>query len=232
MAAKILIKGKLLRILKAAIYLLVLAVFLYFFFAVAFSYLPTHPPSHNCLADQEIFVATNGVHVDIILQADQVDPGFIGELDFPANARYISFGWGDKNFYIHTPEWSDLTFPVAFRALFLRSEAAMHVNYYSREQTWWHPLCLCEEQLQQLFLYIRNSFTTAPDGKIIQLDFEGYTDYDSFYEAKGAFTLFNTCNVWANKGLKSIEIKTSVWSPFDFGVLFHVKKLENESCSN
>jgi uncharacterized protein (TIGR02117 family) len=232
MAAKILIKGKLLRILKAAIYLLVLAVFLYFFFAFVFSYLPTHPPQQDCEAGQKIFVATNGVHVDIILRADQVDPGFIHELDFPANARYISFGWGDKNFYIHTPEWSDLTFTVAFKALFLRSETAMHVNYYSREQSWWHPVCLCEEQLQQLFLYIRNSFAIAPDGKINQLDFEGYTDFDSFYEAKGAFTLFNTCNVWANKGLKSIEIKTSVWSPFDFGVLFHVKRLENESCSN
>jgi uncharacterized protein (TIGR02117 family) len=232
MAAKSSIKGRFFSILKGAIYLLVSAIFLYFFFAVAFSYLPTHPPQHNCQAGQKIFVATNGVHIDIILRVDQMDPYFIQELEIPVNARYISFGWGDKNFYIHTPEWSDLTFPVAFKALFLRSETAMHVNYYSREQTWWHPLCLCEEQLQQLFFYIRSSFATAPDGKLIQLDFEGYSDFDSFYEAKGAFTLFNTCNVWAIKGLKSIEIKTSVWSPFDFGVLFHVKKLENESCSN
>lgn len=232
MAKKRIFNRKFFSILKGAIYLLVSLIFLYFFFALIFSYLPTHPPAHDCVADQEIFVATNGVHVDIILRADQAGPGFINELDFPANARYVSFGWGDKNFYIHTPEWSDLTFPVAFKALFLRSEAAMHVNYYSREQAWWHPLCLCEEQLQQLLTYIRNSFITTPDGKIIQLDFEGYTDFDSFYEAKGAFTLFNTCNVWANKGLKSIEIKTSVWSPFDFGVLFHVKKLKNESCSN
>jgi uncharacterized protein (TIGR02117 family) len=225
------LQRKFVRFLLAAVWMLLSAIFLYFFFAVVFSFLPTHPPRHDCRADHEIFVATNGVHIDLILRADQIDSSFIRHLDVPANARYISFGWGDKNFYINTPEWSDLTLPVAFKALFLKSKTAMHVNYYTREQSWWHPLCLCEEQLQQLFLYISNSFMTTPDGTIIQLEFEGYSEFDSFYKAKGAFTLFNTCNNWANRGLKSIGIKTAVWSPFDFGVLFHVKRRDNESCS-
>jgi len=38
----------------------------------------------------------------------------------------------------------------------------------------------------------------------------------------GSFSLFNTCNVWVNKALKVTGIETSVWSPFDFGVLHHL----------
>ena len=223
---------KILFVLKNAIYLLLAATVIYFMFAFAFSYLPTHPPADDCRATHKIFIATNGVHLDLIMRLDQIDPVFAHQLEAPPFTRYVSFGWGDKNFYIHTPEWSDLTFPVAFKALFLRSETAMHVNYFSQQQSWWNPLCLCENQLMQLHSYIEDSFERTSDGNLIKLDFEGYTDFDSFFEAKGAFTLFNTCNVWVNRGLKNIDVKTSVWSPFDFGVLYHIKNEQHESCSN
>jgi uncharacterized protein (TIGR02117 family) len=212
--------------------IVIAGIFLYFLGAFAFSYLPTHPPKHDCPANHEIFITTNGVHLDLILRLDQIDPNFARELETPVHARYVSFGWGDKNFYIQTPEWSDLTLPVAFKALFLRSETAMHVNFYGQKQTRWHRICLCDCQINKLYLYIVNSFKRTAERSLKKLDFEGYTYLDSFFEAKGAFTLFNTCNVWVNKGLKSIDIKTSVWSPFDFGVLFHVKRMRNESCSN
>ncbi len=197
---------------------------IYFVFALLFSFLPTHPPSQDCNPEFEVYIATNGVHLDIIFPVENLDPQILQKLDKLPETLFIAFGWGDKEFYIKTPEWSDLTFPVAFRALFLKSETAMHVTYLPWALSEWKKIRLCSWQLDRLNRYIENSFQKNEYGNFILLDFDGYSRFDSFYNAQGSFSLFRTCNVWVNVALKEIEIKTSVWSPFDLGVLFHVQK--------
>jgi len=96
--------------------------------AFILSLLKTHPVKLNCLAEKEIFVSSNGVHLDIILPLENIDSEFLRKLEIPSQTEYISFGWGDKQFYVNTPEWKDLTFKTAFTALFLKSESAMHVT--------------------------------------------------------------------------------------------------------
>ncbi|MDH5604732.1 MAG: DUF2459 domain-containing protein, partial [Cyclobacteriaceae bacterium] len=54
----------------------------------------------------------------------------------------------------------------------------------------------------------------------------GYND--RFYDSRGYYTLFNTCNTWVNEALKHAEVITSVWSPFDFGVLYHLRNSQGE----
>lgn len=210
------------KILKKVLAALVGAIVLYFAVALLLSYLPTHPPGKNCLPEHKIFVSTNGVHLDIILPVENLDDILRSQLNIPTRVRYVSFGWGDKNFYVNTPQWSDLTFPVAFKALFLKSESAMHVTRYQRNYTHWKKVELCRHQLNSLNSYIEDSFEKTETGELQKMDYPGYTDDDSFYEAKGSFTLFKTCNVWTNNALKKIEVTTSVWSPFDFGVLYHL----------
>jgi hypothetical protein len=46
---------------------------------------------------------------------------------------------------------------------------------------------------------------------------------DSFYEAKGAYTLFYTCNTWANNGLKAINQKAALWTATDRGIFQHYR---------
>jgi uncharacterized protein (TIGR02117 family) len=212
-----------LKFLKNIFLALVAGIALYMGFAVLFSFLPTHPPQQNCQPKHEIFVASNGIHLDIILPVKNVEPELIQKLDVLPGTLFIAFGWGDKEFYIKTPEWSDLTIPVAFRALFLKSETAMHVTYLPYSVQSGKKIHLCATQLNKLNAYIENSFTKNEQGNLQKMDFEGYSRYDDFYDAKGSFSLFRTCNVWVNVALKEIEIKTSVWSPFDFGVLYHIK---------
>jgi uncharacterized protein (TIGR02117 family) len=212
------------NVLRISILLLISGVVLYFVVATGFSFLPTHPPKQNCSADNEIFITTNGIHLDLILRIDQMNPDFIDQLNPLPGSRFVAFGWGDKNFYINTPEWSDLTLPVAFKALFLRSETAMHVTFHKQTYLGWETLELCNHQLDTLTRYIEKSFQRNQDGELMKLDFEGYSHNDSFFKARGTFTLFRTCNVWVNNALKKINVKTSVWSPFDWGVLYHVKR--------
>ena len=41
---------------------------------------------------------------------------------------------------------------------------------------------------------------------------------NAFYEAKGSYSLFTTCNTWANSALKSCGQKACIWTPFDTGI--------------
>lgn len=197
-------------------------VFIYFSLALVLSYLPAIPPPPSCPPNHEVFFSTNGVHLDVILPVECIEDELKKQIQIPEGIRFVSFGWGDRDFYIKTPEWSDLTFPVAFKALFLKSETAMHVTWLSRSYSGWKELKICDEQLHTLNRYIESSFQKNENGEFQELDFPGYTSDDVFFEATGSFTLFLTCNVWVNKALKETGVKTSVWSPFDFGVLHHL----------
>jgi len=214
-----------LKFLKNIFLALVAGIAFYLGIAVLFSFLPTHPPHQNCRPEHEIFIASNGIHLDIILPVENVEPKILQKLNVLPGTLFIAFGWGDKEFYIKTPEWSDLTIPVAFRALFLKSETAMHVTYLPYSFQSGKKIKLCAAQLKKLNAYIENSFTKDGQGNLQNMDFEGYSRYDDFYDANGSFSLFRTCNVWVNVALKEISIKTSVWSPFDFGVLYHIKNV-------
>jgi hypothetical protein len=112
--------------------------------------------------------------------------------------------------------------PVAFRAVLLKTEAAMHITPLGRNFPNWKEVEICSGQLHALNNYINSSFKKNETGELQKLDFPGYTNYDFFYEATGNFMVFYTCNVWANNALKETGVKTSVWSPFDFGVLHHL----------
>jgi uncharacterized protein (TIGR02117 family) len=195
----------------------------YLFCALFFSLLPTHPPEKDCPVSEEVYISGNGVHLDIIVPVDRLKPSLLSHLELLPGTRFVAFGWGDKEFYIKTPEWSDLTLPVAFRAVFLKSESAMHVTCLPRLFPECKRIGLCSWQMERLNCYIQNSFKRDESGNILKLNFEGYSPYDSFYDARGSFSLFRTCNVWVGRALKEIEVKTSVWSPFEFGILFHVR---------
>jgi len=41
---------------------------------------------------------------------------------------------------------------------------------------------------------------------------------------QGSFSLIKTCNIWVNKALKETGVPTSVWSPFDFCILYYLPK--------
>src|SRR6478735_3529358 len=83
----------------------------------------------------KLFVISNGVHTDIVLPVKTACKDWTTL--FPrdkfslsdSSYNYISFGWGDKGFYLNTPNWSDLKISTAFKAAFGLSETAMHVSY-------------------------------------------------------------------------------------------------------
>lgn len=210
------------KALKKLLFLLIVAIGLYMLAALVLSLVKTRPRPISCVKQLEVYVSSNGVHLDVIIPAESLEREFAKQLKLPRGTKFVAFGWGDKNFYIKTPQWKDLTVPNAFTALFLKSATAMHVTAYKQTSPAWRKTKICPAQLNRLVAYISKSFTKDYEGQIYRIDIKGYTINDSFFTARGSFSLFKTCNVWVNQALKTAAIETSIWSPFDFGVLHHL----------
>ncbi|MDH5604256.1 MAG: DUF2459 domain-containing protein [Cyclobacteriaceae bacterium] len=195
----------------------------YLLAAFLLSIIPTSPHQFNCSDKYSSFITTNGVHLEIVLPVESLSSSFKELLNIPPGTQFVSFGWGDKAFFINTPSWSDLSPVIAFSALFLPSKSALHVTFYTSISNKWHEVDLCLQQLDSLNMYISGAFLKDSIGRFQQIPNAAYSYNDRFYDSTGYYTLFNTCNSWVNNALKHAEVITSLWSPFDFGVLYHLK---------
>lgn len=173
----------------------------------------------DAVYDKSIFLSTNGVHLYIVLPKKNIDTLLLKGIKHNPTENYISFGWGDENFYLNTPTWGDLTFYNAFYALFLKSPTLMHVTRYKQRRSDWIEIKVSESELQKLNSYIQNTFAVNENGMKIMLENKGYSAADDFYKSKGSYTCFKTCNSWVNTGFKESGLKSCLWTPFDFGLL-------------
>lgn len=180
--------------------------------------------------DLAIYVKTNGVHTDICLpvETDYFDwKTLIPPTDFPANNKFefVSIGWGDKGFFLDTPEWSDLTFSTAFNAAFLNSPTAMHVIYWEREpvvSSSSAKVFISESNYRNLITFIKESFKMENES-VVLIPNRGYWSNDNFYEANGNYHLFNTCNRWTNRALKILDVQTGWFALSSEGIMRHLR---------
>ena len=224
---------KAIKAIFISIALLLSCICLYLIFAFVLTIIPVNNSFQQTENGIKIFVQSNGVHTDLVLPvknniydwAQKIDPE-----DFELNAKpfkYVSFGWGDKGFYLNTPTWADLKFSTAVNALFLNEPSCMHVGYEPEEPDLdkrTHEIKISKEQYKALVRFIDASFEKDKNGNYIIIPGHHYSGTnDGFYEGRGSYSFYKTCNVWTNQGLKAAGIKTAVWAPFAISVLYHLK---------
>lgn len=189
------------------------------------------PVSGDELTDGvKIYIKSNGIHTDVcvpVINEYKDWRDFVPVEHFPKvkEHHYISMGWGDKGFFLDTPTWADLTFSTAFNAAFLPSPTAMHVQYLESE-----PILsestkrkfVSPKRYLKLVEFISDSFQKR-NGEIDLIANKGYWQNDNFYEAKGSYHLFNTCNAWTNEALKVAGIKTVWLALFSDGIMKHLE---------
>lgn len=176
-----------------------------------------------------IYLVSNGMHTDIVLpvRTEVTDWTKIVKpqhsLSPPNKVSFVSFGWGDLEFYRNTPEWEDLEFSTAFKSLFLKTPAAIHVRFlttYSFGEDF-RAITVDRPQYEKLCSYIKNSFKFDTSGNTQPVEDLHYTGDDAFYHAHGSLNLFKTCNTWVNSGLKNSGLKACLWTPFVEGIFYH-----------
>ena len=205
-----------------------LAITLYVAVACVLVFLPANakPPAEP--ATVEAWVLSNGVHTDLVfpVRSAAIDWRQLFPLsDFkapPPDAEFVAIGWGDRKFYLHTPTWGDLTAARAFGALSGGNRSLLHVTYLQRAQLrrGAYKLPLSQAQYAQLVAHVR---ATLPSGRAVPIVGAHYANDDAFYEARGSYHLFETCNTWTGRGLRQAGVTVSRWTPFDFNVTWHLQ---------
>lgn len=221
---------RILTFITKGILSLLIVMLLYFIAALLGSVIPVNveQPENGEIT---IYLRTNGVHTDLVfpLKNEVMNWEEIADPQHTLSKRtdfsYISFGWGDLEFYEKTPEWSDLTFPVAFQAVFLPKPSALHVEFMESRRSRYPmvPVEITSSQYRVLSQYVAESFETNTVGRVQPVKDLHYNQNDVFYQAKRSLNFFYTCNTWVNNGLKKANMKACLWTPFDEGIFYHYR---------
>ncbi len=150
-----------------------------------------------------MYVVSHGWHTGIVLFREdliQVIPDLAQR--FPAG-EYLEIGWGDSGFY----QAREITTGITLRAIFWPSDSVVHVvsvprsPFVSFPDSEIHSLGISDRNLGNAVAYIAESFSRDPEGRLEPIKNGIYGD-SQFYEGKGHYHLFNTCNKWTAKVLR------------------------------
>lgn len=185
--------------------------------------------SENETRDTTIYLTANALHADIAIPVDEAirerfyflkADGF--PLDNP-NLEYLIIGWGSRDFYTSTAEYSDMEFSTIWKAA-TGDASVMHVAPGGdiRQSDGVVPIAMSQAGLDRMISFMLESFKTENDKPVLLPEATfGYSDL--FYEAKGRFHIFNPCNVWVSKALAKAGISTGLWTPTTYSLLLHHK---------
>ncbi|MBM3454806.1 MAG: DUF2459 domain-containing protein [Bacteroidetes bacterium] len=176
----------------------------------------------------EIFIVNTGVHTDFffpkrnsVVNWDTLFP-ILNTKEKDTSLNYVAIGWGDRNFFLNTPTWDDLTLSTALKASFGLGPAALHVNYHEDVPSNFEikRIFLSKNQYRKLVDYtLKNAVT---DGKKPVLIAPPYPEImqsnDAYYESFGSYGLFYTCNTFVNQGLIACGKRGALWTPFSGGI--------------
>lgn len=169
-----------------------------------------------------IMVETNGVHTALVMPLSTEVKDWRAE--FPASDvadpaqpySHVAVSWGERQVFLETPTWADLSAATVLRILFHGGQGMLHVAHYvyPAPDATIRPLRITTDQYRRLVAQIEAVVPPAP-----RKVHAGYYSYDVFYETSGRYTFANTCNQWTSDTLAAAGIRTGRWTPFAGGVM-------------
>lgn len=217
---------KILKKLLKYFAIFILSLFAYLLIVTLLSFVSVNEDVTVNQEEIPIYILTNGVHTDIVLPIKNEHHNWSTQLKFEhtkskdTTYQYVALGWGDKGFYLETPTWADLKASTAIKAASGLSSTAMHVTFYKhlKENQSCKKLQISLENYKKLVAFIKETFQTK-SGEFLKIETNAvYGKHDVFYEANGSYSLFYTCNSWANQALKAANQKAALWTISDSGI--------------
>ena len=202
------------RLLKA----ILLAPLLYLAAGAIGGAVPANPGWREAGKGVTIWVASNGWHSGLVLPARTREADWTGlvrarHLSDPARAgRYLWFGWGERDFYLNTPSWAELSPRTLIRAALGSPDTLVHVDHLDWPPETARPVRLSPREYRRLVHAIRASFAPGPP-------IAGYGPADIFYPAHGRYDLIRTCNWWTGRMLAEAGVRVGRWTPFSATVM-------------
>ncbi len=174
-----------------------------------------------------IYISSNGIHSDVILPIRHPLMNWENTLSMhqmlavDTFQTHLKFGWGDKNFFLRTKEWSDMEVGTVLNTVFGRGPGAMHLILCTPKDLDKKSLIeihLSKKQYQRLCIFIKRSFLFK-DGRAQVIAKHPYGTYDFFFDSSIEYNMTYTCNTWTNNALKRAGQKVGIWTPFK-GAIF------------
>lgn len=224
--------GKLVRYGSRGLLFLLLLLALYFLAVLLGGRVPVNRDYRPVVQGIPVYLQSNGAHIDIVFpvssgcacsrqQAPQygvLEQTF--DLAVPETQwTWVAAGWGNEDFMLHVPTWSDLTPGIALRAVSGMGTSVLRLSahYQPKESISTARLLLTPEQYRRLLQHVRKSMGSTPKELTASIAGPG----DRFYRARDRYSLFNTCNEWVRQAVAAAGIRTVWWTPFDGALLRH-----------
>jgi uncharacterized protein (TIGR02117 family) len=203
---------------------------LLYFLAVLVGLIPVNNDFEPTQGGVEIMVTSTAIHADLVLPIRNETMDWSQHLlpsDFTGDvkgATHVAFGWGNKEFYVDTPTWGDVTAGVLFRALCWPSATCMHVSMLDVKDipTGARKTTISREQYRRLVEHVLGNFRKGADGRFLRIEGGAYDTNDAFYHADGSYHAFNTCNCWVGRGLKVAGVRTGWFTPLPKTVFLYM----------
>ncbi len=219
-----------LKLFLRALAVLVAFPLLYFGAALVGGLIPANAAWKQAERGVTIFVRTNGVHTWLMLPAEAAGIDWrplapVAHIRDPRyGGNYLAIGYGNRDFYLNTPTWSDLSPRTAIAAAFGRGPSLVHVEHEHdpAPNEWQQPIMLSEEEYRKLAAHIRKSFDFDPGGRTKPLLGRGYGPADIFYEGRGPYNAYRTCNEWTGEALRASGVKTGIWTPLSESIMLRL----------
>jgi uncharacterized protein (TIGR02117 family) len=204
---------------------------LYLLAALTLGTIPANSGWHEAKQGVRIFVRTNGVHTWIMV------PKVTAEMDWRplvpgahlkdprwGNGNYVAIGYGNRQFYLNTPTWGDLTVRNAVTAMAGSGDSLVHADHDNDPQpsAIQRPITLSHDEYVRLVGFIRATFRTDAQGRTIPLLGRGYGNSDIFYEALGSYNALYTCNSWTGQALRQAGVRTGLWTPLSQSIMWRL----------
>lgn len=160
-----------------------------------------------------VYVVSHGWHTGIVIAGRNLSSELAFLDSYFDSANWYEFGWGDRKYY----QAEEATAGLTLRAGLWPTAAVLHVTalpetpdtYFSRSRT--IRLQMTETAHNQMSGAIAQYFMRNEQNKVIMTG-EGLYGESLFFNAKGRFHVFNTCNTWVAKMLRKADMPIRVFA--------------------
>jgi hypothetical protein len=112
---------KILKISGKSFLIFLIIISLYFLFAGIFSNIIVNK-NQNQPKETAVYISTNGFHTDIVMpvKTEVIDWSekikYVDTKSKNNNQNFVAVGWGNEDFFINIPSWSQLKLSIAVKA--------------------------------------------------------------------------------------------------------------------
>lgn len=182
-------------------------------------------------ADQYVGLVRGPIHYDLLLpMTPQIRAryGFAQAAGVPLDnpdVEWLIVGWGAREFYTSTAALSDIRFSALWNGV-TGDTSVMHLDVAGnlRGVDAIDFLPLSGVQMTALLAAVDATFQRDQAGRPIALGAR-FSDHDAFFEARGRFSIFYTCNAWIGSTLRAAGVPFGVWTPTPQAVEISLRRL-------